>query len=183
MGRIMQPIRDLALLEQIKVYLADQDMRNWMLFVLGINTGLRISDLLPLYVRDATGAFLTLREQKTGKHRRILLNDDLRAAIRYYLEYCEWLGPNDLMFESQIKGRPISTVQAYRIIREAGEHFGLDAIGTHTMRKTFGYHFYKRTKDIATLQLILNHSSPRMTMRYIGVIQDEIDDAMRGFSL
>ncbi|OBZ15199.1 integrase [Bacillus sp. FJAT-27264] len=183
MGRIMQPIRDLALLEQIKDYLAKRDMRNWMLFVLGINTGLRISDLLPLRVRDAQQPFITLREQKTGKHRRIVVNDTLRAYVNYYLEYCDWLKPQDYMFESQIKGRPISTVQAYRIIREAGEAFGLESIGTHTMRKTFGYHFYKRTKDVATLQLILNHSTPNITMRYIGIIQDEIDDAMMGHSL
>ncbi|MNV58767.1 Tyrosine recombinase XerC [compost metagenome] len=179
----MQPIRDLALLEEMKEFLAARDLRNWMLFVFGINTGLRISDILPLRVKDVSGGFVALRELKTKKHRRILLNDALRGDIRRYLDYYDWLGPDDYMFGSQVKGRAITTTQAYRIIREAGEAVGLDSIGTHTMRKTFGYHFYRRTKDIATLQLILNHSSPGMTMRYIGVLQDEIDEAMRQFRL
>ena len=49
------------------------------------------------------------------------------------------------------------------------------------MRKTFGYHYYKQTKDIATLQKIYNHSSPSITLRYIGIVQDEIDKAFDNF--
>lgn len=181
--RVMQPIRDLDVLEEFKRQLKMWDWRNWMMFVFGINTGLRISDILPLKVRDIEKDYVNLREKKTRKTRRILINVELRVDLNAYLDYFDWLGPDDYLFESQKGGRPISTVQAYRILRLIGDIMGLDSIGTHTMRKTFGYHFYKRTKDIATLQTILNHSSARVTMRYIGITQETIDGYMMDFKL
>jgi site-specific recombinase XerD len=60
---------------------------------------------------------------------------------------------------------------------------GQEEIGTHTLRKTFGYHFYKKTKHVAMLQDIFNHSAPIVTKRYIGISQDEIDQAIDEFSL
>lgn len=59
----------------------------------------------------------------------------------------------------------------------------MDSIGTHTLRKTFGYHFYQKYKDLALLQELFNHSAPSVTLRYIGINQDMIDDAMREFKL
>ncbi|WP_342668518.1 tyrosine-type recombinase/integrase [Cytobacillus solani] len=59
----------------------------------------------------------------------------------------------------------------------------MSEIGTHTLRKTFGYHFYQKYKDVAVLQQIFNHSSPAVTMRYIGINQDIMDEAVDGFSL
>lgn len=58
----------------------------------------------------------------------------------------------------------------------------MEEIGTHTLRKTFGYHFYKKTKDVAMLQDIFNHSAPVVTKRYIGITQDEIDEAIDKFN-
>lgn len=78
---------------------------------------------------------------------------------------------------------PISTTQSYRIIVSAGERIGIENIGTHTMRKTFGYHHYQQYKDIALLQEIFNHSSPSITLRYIGINQDNIDLGYKNFSL
>ncbi|MND45541.1 Tyrosine recombinase XerD [compost metagenome] len=184
MGRRMEPIRDLKLLEEFKSRLMDWNIRNWLLFVLGINTGLRVSDILPLRVKDILGrTHFDIREKKTHKLRRILITDTIRAYVDYYLSVCPWLTNDDYLFESQRKGRPISTVQAWRILSEVGLSLGLENIGTHTMRKTFGYHFYKRTKDIATLKTILNHTTERMTMLYIGLIQESIDEALEDFNL
>ncbi|WP_214873267.1 tyrosine-type recombinase/integrase, partial [Exiguobacterium sp. s140] len=76
---------------------------------------------------------------------------------------------------------PISRVQAYRIMKEAGEALGMENVGTHSLRKSFGYHFYQKNKDIAMLQDIFNHSSERVTKIYIGIAQDEIDRAMDDF--
>ncbi|WP_397540271.1 tyrosine-type recombinase/integrase [Rummeliibacillus pycnus] len=56
-------------------------------------------------------------------------------------------------------------------------------MGTHTMRKTFGYHHYKQHKDVAVLQQLFNHSAPSITMKYIGVTEDEVDATMEDFSL
>ena len=68
-------------------------------------------------------------------------------------------------------------------MNNAGQNVGLDEIGTHTLRKTFGYHFYNQTRDIALLQELFNHSSPSITLRYIGINQDKIDQAYDNFSL
>ena len=76
----------------------------------------------------------------------------------------------------------ITRQRAYQVLSDAGKKFGLEAIGTHTLRKTFGYHFYQQTKDIATLKEILNHSDISVTFRYIGITQDIKDDKMRKLS-
>ena len=88
------------------------------------------------------------------------------------------------LFKSQKGESAISRIQAYRIIKNASVKVGLhERIGTHSLRKTFGYHFYKKTKDIALLQTILNHSHPNITMRYIGITQELIDSQLYLFSL
>ena len=79
--------------------------------------------------------------------------------------------------------RPLTRVQAYNILKEVGEEFGVENLGTHTMRKTFGYHYYKKTKDVATLMKMFNHSDPSITLKYIGIIQDEMNRARREFSI
>ena len=88
------------------------------------------------------------------------------------------------MFKSRRGKNPITRVQAYRIICSACSSAGLlFNIGTHTLRKTFGYHFYKEKKDIVILQKIFNHSAPDITLRYIGINQDIIDSTLMSFSL
>ncbi|MDI6508921.1 tyrosine-type recombinase/integrase, partial [Bacillus wiedmannii] len=77
--------------------------------------------------------------------------------------------------------KPITKVQAYRILNNCADMVGLENIGTHSMRKTFGYHYYKKTKDVAYLMTIFNHASQEVTKRYIGITQDEIDASMQGF--
>lgn len=73
---------------------------------------------------------------------------------------------------------------AYYILKKACKDAGLqEKIGTHTMRKTFGYHHYKKFKDVAMLQKIFNHSSPIITLRYIGIEQDQIDESYNNFIL
>ena len=78
--------------------------------------------------------------------------------------------------------KPVSRQYAYRVLSEAGKKFGLESIGTHTMRKTFGYHFYEQYRDVATLMVIFNHSNEHTTLRYIGVEQNNIDEKMDGLS-
>ena len=92
---------------------------------------------------------------------------------------------DNYLFKSR-KGtnKAISRIQAYRIIKNACKMIDFNnKFGTHTLRKTFGYHFYKKTKDIVLLQNILNHSSPSVTLRYIGLTQDLIDNSLRAFSI
>ncbi|WP_397376011.1 site-specific integrase [Paenibacillus sp. EPM92] len=165
----------------MKAVLRKQSERDWFLLVMGINVGLRIGDLLQLRVRDVRNkSHLTHRERKTGKRRRFPINSELREIIN---QYTKGMQDGDPLFKSYRTKQNIGRVQAYRILNRAAAEVGLAEIGTHTLRKTFGYHFYRKYKDVALLQQIFNHSAPSITMRYIGINQDIIDEAVGGFHL
>lgn len=189
--KIVQPIRDLDQIEMMKDYLRDWNPRNYLLFIFGLNSGLRISDILPLKVKDVQDTHIVITEQKTGKAKNFLINKTLRREIDSYINL-RHLKPYDYLFESRkrshVKGKegqkqPISKEQAWKILNKAAEQFGIHHIGTHSMRKSFGYHMYKQTQDVAGLMELLNHSSPDITLRYIGINQEEQDEKMANFGL
>lgn len=184
---LVQPIRDPAVLEGIKEYLKQTNERNYILFLIGINTGLRISDILPLRVEMVKGSHISLRERKTGKQKQIKINPTLRHELTAYLYGKD---DNEFIFKSRskkkksgLKNRSIDRTMAYKMLNKVAREFGLKEIGTHTMRKTFGYHFYLKTMDVALLMDLFNHSDQSVTLRYIGVNQDTIDAAMNKFGL
>lgn len=154
--------------------------RDVLLFLVGINTGLRVSDLIKLRVVDMRGRdILTIREGKTRKRREVNI-----SMIRQEIDrYTENMNKDSYLFKSQKGEKHITTTQVYRILDDAADYLGLDYVGTHTMRKTFGYHHYKQFKDVAILQEIFNHSAPSITRRYIGIRQDEINDTLNDFRL
>ena len=179
---MVQPIRDVEDIENMKRVLKKNGQRDYMLFLTGINTGLRISDILNLYAGDVRGkTHITITEKKTGKNKRLLLNAPFKAELD---EYILDMTDEEPLFKSQ-KGvnKPICGIRAWGILKEAAKQCGLEEIGTHTLRKTFGYHFYQQYKDVAMLQYIFNHSSPSVTMRYIGITSDIVDTAISKFSL
>lgn len=176
----VQPIRDIAKITLMKKALMRQHYRNYFLFVLGINTGLRISDLLKLRVSDVAGTHIIITEQKTGKLKRFKINNDLQEQI---LKFTASKKDDEYLFKSRRGNDRIHRVQARKILNAAAKEVGLAEIGTHTLRKTFGYHFYQKYKDVAVLQQIFNHSSPAVTMRYIGINQDIMDEKIDGFTL
>lgn len=179
----VEPIRDIAKIDQIKIYLRSRNQRDFIMFLLGINSGLRISDILRLKVSDVKDKdAIVITEKKTGKEKRFMLNDSLKSELRGFITFKE---DSEYLFSRSGSGEtPLNRTSAYRIINNAARAVGIsDNIGTHTLRKTFGYHFYQRTKDVALLQKLFNHSSPSVTLRYIGINQDVVDKAMKGFSL
>ncbi|MGF9822582.1 site-specific integrase [Brevibacillus agri] len=177
----VQPIRDPDMIEQIKRYLRSMSERNYMLFVFGINTGLRIQDMLKLRVRDVKGDHIVMREMKTDKQKWLKINPTLKRELK---RYTAEMDDYDFLFKSREgKNKPITRDMAYKILRKAANEFGLVDIGTHTCRKTFGYHLYRKEKDITLLQKIFNHSSPEITLRYIGMDQDTMDNAISRFGL
>lgn len=118
---------------------------------------------------------------KTGKQKRIQITAALRRELRWYIE---GMADYEYLIKSrQGRNRPIGRSMAYKILSSTAAVFGLDEIGTHTLRKTFGYHMYLQTKNIALLMEIFNHSSERVTLRYIGVNQDVMDKAMSKFKI
>ncbi len=181
--KYVQPIRDKQKIEEIKSYLKQNGSRDLLLFTMGINTGLRISDLLKLKIADVKGkSHVEIKEQKTGKVKRFPLLGNLQSMID---EYIKGKLDNEYLFRSRNgANKPITRVMAYKIINVACRKAGItDNIGTHTLRKTFGYHHYQTFKDVAILQHLFNHSSSSITLRYIGITQDEIEQTLRQFEL
>lgn len=175
-----EPIRDPEKIAAVKGFLKDRP-RDYLLFTLGINTGLRISDLLRLYVGDVFDGdrirrYLRLRELKTGKEQRIRINQGARMALEHFAAQNGYKEPWRPLFASfRNKEKAISYVQAWRIIKEACAAVGIKrGIGTHSMRKTWGYHARKKGVSIEIIQAKFGHSSPKETARYIGITADEI---------
>ncbi len=177
----VEPIRDKNKLKRVEKVLSN-NKRNLFLFRLGILTGLRISDLLKLKVKDVKNTNqIVLQETKTDKVKKAPINSYLKQVIS---DYVKGMNEDDYLFQSR-KGdnKPISRIQAYRILKNATKKAGIDVqIGTHTLRKTFGYHHYQQYKDIALLQSILNHSSPKITLDYIGINDDLIKQSIDNFN-
>ena len=176
----VEPIRDLNVLENMCSYLKNTNERNYILFMMGIYTGLRISDILKLRIYDIKDKRqITLREKKTGKQKFIEINPILKKALN---EYVKDKDPDEFLIKSRNNyNRPICRKRAYEILKDLGEMFDVPYLGCHSMRKTFGYHYYKQTKDIALLQRIFNHSSPAITLYYIGIDQDRMNRAYKTF--
>jgi len=178
----VEPIRDKQKIEEVKMELLKDNYRNYLLFVLGINTGLRIGDMLKLKVEDVRNqTHIILKEQKTGKSKKFFINSVLRNALD---EYIANMADNEYLFQSRNgTNQPLSRSQSYRIFNKAGKKVGLDHIGNHSTRKTFGYFHYKKYKDVALLQELFNHSAPSITLDYIGINQDVMDNSLENFYL
>lgn len=156
-----------------------------LLVLLGLNTGLRIGDLLKLRVSDIRDrGYILLWEQKTGKQKEMRFHPSVVADIRRMTADRDG---NELLFPSTWlakRGKPISYKTAYGWVTKAARRAGINGlVGCHTLRKTYGYHFYKQYHDIATLMKIFNHSSEDVTMRYIGVTQESINAKTEKFRL
>ncbi len=185
----VQPIRDKKKIEAMKRVLRS-NLRDHCLFILGINSGLRISDLLDLKISDVIDPRgkvkdrIELREEKTGKAKNFPIGDNAKKAIREYLLTRNYSMDQPLFISRKGENQPINRVQAYKILNAAAEMVGIEEkIGTHSMRKTFGYHAYQDGRSIELIQKILNHTSPSVTLRYIGITQDEMDDVYLSINL
>jgi integrase len=177
----VEAIRDRRKIEAMKKKLRAGNLRNEVLFTLGINTALRIGDLLSLTVGDVLTPkgrlvkVIELKEQKTGKVKQFPLNDSVKDALTAYLRQRPKVKCSEPLFLSR-KGGPLTRWQARRILSAAGTAVGLSKIGTHSLRKTFGYHVYKKTGgDLGLVQKLLNHSAAESTLRYIGIDREKMD--------
>jgi len=153
--KFVQPIRDPKKLDAMKKYLYFKNIRD-----------------------------ITINEKKTGKIKKVLIRKSLRKALDAYINDKldhEYLFPSRKRKRGKVQ--PISANMAYKIIRGAAQELNLEDIGTHSMRKTFGYKFYLETKDIALLMELFNHTEESVTLRYVGLLQDTLDDALEDFEL
>lgn len=194
----VEPIRDMEEIKNIREVLS-KNTKHELLFILGINTGLRISDIRNLKFSDIlTDRFeikesIMITEQKTNKKKKFYLSDTVKKVFKKYLHECKiGLCLDEYIFASQVTGKPISRQQAYRIINNAGVKIGIvkrdkfgklveGSLGTHSLRKTFAYHTFQSATNkgatIALLMHLLNHSSEAHTLRYIGITEDQKKEA------
>lgn len=180
---LVQPIKDRKKLDELKAELKAMGDKYYIMAVIGFNTGLRISDILNLKAKDFEGDLIQITETKTKKAKVFPINNYLRNVINTYIQEHNLQDDDYLIYSREGINKPIGRVRAYQVLKEASIKVGIDNMGTHTLRKTFGYHYYKKTHDIALLQQIFNHSSQSITLRYIGLDTEEITKSLNDFVL
>lgn len=197
-------IKNKSDIDNVKRYLKERNERHYLFFTLGINTGLRISDLLELKVSTLEqwlklGAnvpfeFQEIKIQKMreklraqGKKpkgkatRTLVINDTAYKAIKGFIKWLKDSGQYDsnqyVVLSRKGDNKPITRQHAYAVLNEAIEatcsHLNI-TVGTHTMRKCWGYWAYKGGADLTQIQKAFNHSSQAITLDYIGITKDDI---------
>ena len=183
-----QPIKDM---EKLKLFREDYkekkpSVRNHLLIIMGLNSALRISDILHLTCGDVYDfhgrewrSHILVRERKTGKKNCVYMNREILEALKE--SACLLRGERDFLFVSHMRpDEPLSRCQAFRVIKEAAAYAGLEnGVSCHSLRKTFGYHAWKRGTPPVLLMHIYNHSAYQITKRYLGIEQDEKDSVFR----
>ena len=178
-------IRNQETLKEFKRQARRLGKKPYMLVLLGLNTGLRIGDLLETRVRDIrdTG-YIVRREKKTGKQTEVRFHPAVVAELKALTADMD---DDELLFQSPWithRKKPIDYSTAYKWINQAARAAGIKGpIGCHTLRKTYGYWFYKQYGDVAALMAHFNHSDERVTMRYIGVTQEHLNAKTEKFRL
>lgn len=178
----VEPIRDKRDIAAMKKYLREKDEKYYIMFLIGTNLGFRINEILKFTVGDVKNKDRqTFRQSKTGKEITVAYNKELKKAFK---EYCLGRDPDEALIPSRRNEyKAIGRNMAYKVIKEAADKLHIENIGTHSLRKTCGYHYYMQTKDIATLQVWFNHRHQTDTLRYIGITSEKVCDAMVNFML
>lgn len=179
----MEPIRDRKKITEMKDWLLlNKGSKYSFLFVLGTNSGLRVSDLLRLRVIDVKDrSVLRFKVQKTNRTLEVPLGRFIQKEISNYIQFKD---DNEVLFPSRVGvNRPLTRQMVSQVFREGSEILQIENLNTHTMRKTFGYWYYKQHQDIYFLMKLFGHNSQTQTLDYIGVEMEEISKTMEDFSL
>ena len=189
MKNLVEPLKDKKQIEAVEKYLEERNKRNRLIWVFGCNSGLRVSDILALNIEDVKDKnYIEIIEKKTKKPKSFPLNSKLKRLIKEYLDSdrCKVyaIGKVEPLFVGK-KHHRLDRSQVYRFINKACKDLGIETnVGCHTMRKNFGYHAFKQYgNNIALIQKLFQHSSPVVTLRYIGIDKEEIDKTYENFEL
>lgn len=201
-----EPIKDLYDINRISKYLIDNGRyRDNMLFIVGINFGLRASDLRMLRFSNLINDNLTFKDtfpvfekktrntRKKKKNRYITINNAVVDAVTLFLENTEGVSLSDYLFKSESNrgvnsGKPLSIQSINRILYAIADDLGLNIkCSSHTLRKTFCYHQMVMSNNdprkLLLLQKMLGHSTSAQTLDYIGITGEEIEEAYRQLNL
>ena len=161
------PIKDAETLNAFKEELKKTDYKYYIMFEIGVGTGLQLQDILVLKVKDVFKKDkITVTYGTKGISTTFKFSNQLQKIIA---EFCEGKDADSyLILGHSTSNKPVSREQAYRVFRAVGRKVGLNSIGAQTMRKTFAWNYYKETGDIYYLQNLFNHASPSITYRFIG---------------
>jgi len=191
----VQPIHEREAVERMFRVAAEHDQKtglypfSWeLLLLIGFNTGMRISDLLLLRVRDVRreNGEVHYTAKKTGKFTYAYLDTQARRTARMLTDgrgEDEWLFPSrervrqgkEHGWQREEGDYPITPARAYQVIREIARQARVsEKVGTHTMRKTFGWFVYEETGDVRKVMQLLRHDSMESTLRYIGAEQEDL---------
>lgn len=199
-----EPIKSMDDIDRIsKYFIANRRYRDNMLFIVGINFGLRVSDLRVLRFSNLINDNFTFKDsfpvfekktrntRKRKKNRYITINDAVVDAVTLYLEHTPKVCLSDYMFVSNKGPRtsePMTRKAIENVLKGVASDLGLNIrVATHTLRKTFAYHQMVMSNNdprkLLLLQKMLNHSSPAQTLDYIGITSEEIEAAYRELNL
>ena len=184
-----QPIKNKKKLDRFKNFYIEEEYnpRNYMFISLGLNTALRVSDLLKFtwndvynFDNDCFRTHVKLTEQKTTKQSVIFLNSRIINSLSWYKsEEIIKFSPDTFLFSND-DNQHISRSTAYRIVHNAAVSCEIEGvISPHSLRKTFGYYAWKQGTSPVLLMDIYQHSSFEITKRYLGIEQDERDSVFR----
>ncbi|NMM62288.1 tyrosine-type recombinase/integrase [Clostridium sp. P21] len=191
----VEPIKSTKDIAKVKQYLlGKENKRDYTLFTVGINVGLRAGDLLRLKIKDVLiddtiVDKVVICEEKTDKKREFDLNDSAKSAIRLYLDTLQGIDYESYLFKSRKGSGALTVESAHKIIKTTLRELNIKGnYGTHSLRKTFAYHIYvnnikNNPTIINTLQKMLNHSSASVTLRYIGITKEVISDVYNSLNL
>jgi integrase len=180
---VVQPIRDQVVIDGVKRYLWLRSMRDYLYFCMGIYSGLRVSDLLLLRAGMVRGTHVQMTEKKNAHDKLFIIHPSIRNDLHHFIKD---MADDDFLFQSRqvkkkvrLRNQPIHRSTAYRMLNKAAKEFRLKDIGCHTLRKTWGYQLYiKDPTKLALLMKMYGHSDPMITLDYIGMTQDMMDDAI-----
>lgn len=176
----VEPIRDLKAIKRIKKLLKDNP-RNLCLFTFGINTAYRASELLSLTVGQVAhlkpGDRLDLKQSKTKTYRATTLNRTVIKAVQTWLKHHPDPSPKTPLFPSR-KGGALGVSALNHMIKKWCQESGVKGnFGSHSLRKTFGYHQRVQAgQSVALLMVVFGHSSEAQTLAYLGIQPDEVTD-------
>ncbi len=161
------PIKDKETLKLFGEQLKEIDYKYYILFELGVGTGLQLQDILKFKVKDVAGkSEISVKIGTKNIENTFYLSKELQKIIADFIAHKD---PDSyLILGHSSANKPVSREQAYRVLRAAGHRIGLSSIGAQTMRKTFAWNYYHETGDIYYLQKLFNHASPSITYRFIG---------------
>ena len=170
------PIKDKETLIAFENALKKTDLKYYIMFKIGVGTGIQLQDILQFRASDLKGKDkITVSIGVRQMEREYKFPKDLTEAIE---EYCGNMAPDEYVFRGHKANAPLTREQAYRALKATSLTIGISSIGAQTMRKTFAWNYYKETGDIYYLQQLFNHASPTITYRFIGE-KPSVDIPMR----